>query len=229
MREVVPVSPGRTYMFRLMNGGAHHGLRVNIAGLNMKILAADSETVEPVVVNEVFLHTAERFDVEITIPNDWVEGDSFWIRADSVESAYQGYQNGIRSILKVVDNNNTSEYVNVNANDLSDPIESIKSPLERKNDHLTMNCYNRATFDGAPNGGRCLPISTLSRSQASLNRKNESKISKEHPPNVHYIDSHFQPYPQVSTADRVCMHGMISCLTSLTHLSLVAFTLRKVR
>lgn len=213
MREVVPVSPGRTYMFRLMNGGVHYGLRVNIAGLNMKILAADSEIVEPVVVNEVFLHTAERFDVEITIPNDWVAGDSFWIRADSVESAYQGYQNGIRSILKVVDND-TSEYVN--ANDLNDPIENIKSPLERSNDHLIMNCYNRATFDGAPNGGRCLPISTLSRSQASLNRKNESNTAKEQPPNVHYIDSHFQPYPQVSTTDRGCMHQMNSCVTSLT-------------
>ncbi len=194
------MSPGRTYMFRLMNGGDHYGLRINIAGLDMKILAADSEAVEPVVVNEVFLHTAERFDVEITIPNDWVEGDSFWIRADSAESVYQGYENGIRSILKVVENNDTSEYVN--ANDLNDPIESIKSPLERSNDHLTMNCYDRATFDGAPNGGRCLPISTLSRSQASFNRENKSNIAKEEAPvAVHYIDSHFQPYPQVSSAD----------------------------
>lgn len=226
MREVVPVSPGKTYMFRLMNGGAHHGLRVNIAGLKMKISAADSETVEPVVVDEVFLHTGERFDVEITIPNDWVDGDSFWIRADSVESAYQGYQNGIRSILKVIDNNETSEYVD--AYDLNDPVEIIKSPLERSNDHLTMNCYDRETFDGAPNTGRCLPISMLSRSQASLNRKNESNTAKEQPPNVHYIDSHFQPYPQVSTAGKVCMHKMSSCLTSLTH-SLVAFTLCKIR
>eukprot|EP00985_Skeletonema_marinoi_P034451 scaffold43980_cov234-Skeletonema_marinoi.AAC.1 len=120
MREVVPVSPGKTYKFRLMNGGAHYGLRINIADLNMTILAADSESVEPVVVNEVFLHTAERFDVEITIPNDWVEGDSFWIRADSTESFYQGYQNGIRSILKVVDQDSSGSE---NAFDLNDPID----------------------------------------------------------------------------------------------------------
>lgn len=193
MREIVPVSPGKSYKFRLINGGVHHGLRINIADLKMKIVASDSEPVEPVVVDEVFLHTAERFDVEVTIPDDWAAGQSFWIRADTVESAYQGYQNGIRAILKVAsgDDYDSSEQV-------YDPITGdIRSSIERSHNHVTMNCFNRETFERAPHGGRCLPISALSHEQSSLISQSKS-YSNMDDAKVHFIDSHFQPPPQVS-------------------------------
>lgn len=192
MREIVPVSAGKTYKFRLINGGVHYGLRINIADLKMKVIAADSELVEPVVVNEVFLHVAERFDVEVTIPEDWDNGKSFWIRADTVESAYQGYQNGVRAVLSVSSNEGS---LFSRSNEVNDPEDNIRSPLGRNEDHVTMNCFERKTFDGAPYLGRCLKITALTQNQ-SMNRRME-RYSEE-PPEVHFVDSHFQPYPQHS-------------------------------
>jgi len=197
MREIVPVSPGKTYKFRLINGGAHYGLRINIADLKMKVVAADSE---PIHVDEVFIHTAERFDVEVTIPDDWDDGESFWIRADTIETAYQGYQNGIRAILKVFsdgnDDNDFPEHV-------YDPINgSIKSSVERSQDHLTLNCFERKAFERAPYRGRCVDISTLSHSN-KVNNMIDDQMQKDGGCDfaenavVHMTDSHYHPYPQV--------------------------------
>ena len=158
----------------------------------MKIIASDSEPVETVVVNEVFLHAAERFDVEVTIPDDWAAGQSFWIRADTVESAHQGYQNGIRAILKVAsgDDNETSEQT-------YDPDSGdIRSPVERSPDHITMNCFNRKTFERTPQRGTCLPITALSHEQSSISQS-KSYVNEDEA-KVHFIDSHWQPTPQVS-------------------------------
>jgi FtsP/CotA-like multicopper oxidase with cupredoxin domain len=57
----------------------------------MTIVAADSEPVVPYEVDEVILHSAERFDVEIDIPLD-MANTTVWIRADTLESIEQGYQ-----------------------------------------------------------------------------------------------------------------------------------------
>lgn len=92
LREIVNVTPGQTYKFRLINGGSHYAFRIYIEGFEMNIISADSEPVEPYKVDEVILHAAERFDVEIQIPGNLVNGDRFWIRADTLESAIQGYQ-----------------------------------------------------------------------------------------------------------------------------------------
>ena len=92
LREVVNVIPGETYKLRLLNGGSHYAFRIHIDGISMTIVAADSETVKPYEVDEVILHAAERFDVEITIPSDFTGGERFWIRADTLESTKQGYQ-----------------------------------------------------------------------------------------------------------------------------------------
>ena len=58
----------------------------------MQIVSADSEPVQPYKVDEVILHSAERFDVIVTIPSEYVNGDRFWIKADTLESAIQGYE-----------------------------------------------------------------------------------------------------------------------------------------
>jgi len=200
MREIVPVSPGKTYKFRLINGGAHYGLRINIADLKMKVVAADSEPVESLLVDEVFIHTAERFDVEVTIPDYWDNGESFWIRADTIETSYQGYQNGIRAILKVFSDGNND---NVFPEHVYDPINGdIKSSVERSQDHLTLNCFERKTFERAPYRGRCVDISILTHSNEEKNI-NYDQIQKDGGYDlaenavVHMIDSHFHPYPQV--------------------------------
>lgn len=92
LREVVNVEPGKTYKFRLLNGGHHYAFRVVIDSIPMRVIAADSEPVKPYDVDEVILHAAERFDVEITIPSTFVGGERLWIRADTLESSIQGYQ-----------------------------------------------------------------------------------------------------------------------------------------
>ena len=92
LREVVPVVAGQSYKFRLLNGGSLFAFRISIDGIPMKIVAADSEPVKPFEVDEVILHSAERFDVEITIPSNIPTNSSIWIRADTMESEEQGYQ-----------------------------------------------------------------------------------------------------------------------------------------
>ena len=193
MREVVPVVAGERYKFRLINGGVHYGLRINIANLEMTIVGADSEPVEPVTVNEVFLHAAERFDVEVTVPRDW-EG-SFWIRADTVESVYQGYQNGVRSILSV--STADSGLFSHPSIAVDDPKEDIRTPINRDEDHVVMNCFERQTFDGRRYRGRCLQITSLSQSQnENLPASVPTQImqsNNEEQAEIHFIDSHFQP------------------------------------
>lgn len=207
MREIVPVAPGKTYIFRLINGGVHYGLRINIGSLKMTIIAADSEPVEPVVVDEVFLHVAERFDVEVTVPEDWKDGSSFWIRADTIESAYQGYQNGVRAILSVSGNKRISQ-----TSQVQDPEGNIfSSPISRSYDHLIMNCFERKTFDGIPNAGKCLSIDTLSHRSSSTNEHTESFRVENADAEVHLIDSHFQPYPQVSQYFDACIRTHVQC------------------
>lgn len=203
MREIVPVSAGETYKLRLINGGVHYGLRINVGGLKMRVVAADSEPVEPVIVDEVFLHVAERFDVEITIPQDWAEGDSTWIRADTAESTYQGYQNGIRAILSVVSNDRLTKSSGSEFSidrEVNDPEADIRSPTVRGDNHLTLNCFEREPFRGDSPGGRCLPITTLSHKTPPLfkERRVQNHVDEEAEVLIHVIDSHFQPPPQVS-------------------------------
>jgi len=91
LREVIPVTAGKTYKFRLLNGGTLYGFRISIDGLRMRIIAADSEPVEPYEVDDVILHSAERFDVEVDFPTNMMNR-SIWVRADTLESSRQGYQ-----------------------------------------------------------------------------------------------------------------------------------------
>ena len=92
LREVVNVIAGETYKMRLINGGSLYSYRIFIQDFKMTIVAADSEPVEPFEVDEVILHTGERFDVEIAIPSNTAGGKTFWIRADTLESVKQGYE-----------------------------------------------------------------------------------------------------------------------------------------
>ncbi len=92
LREVVHVAPGETYKLRLLNAGSLYAFRIQVDDFPMTVVAADSEQVQPYNVDEVILHAAERFDVEITIPPNTSIGSTYWIRADTLESEKQGYQ-----------------------------------------------------------------------------------------------------------------------------------------
>jgi FtsP/CotA-like multicopper oxidase with cupredoxin domain len=150
---------GETYKFRLLNGGSLYALRMSIDGLSMTIVAADSEPVEPYQVDEVILHAAERFDVEVTIPESLVTNSSFWIRADTLESPEQGYQNGVRAILHVVDSMDSVDTLSLK--NVADPQEDIVAPVLAIAERHTMNCYSRLESEQAHDGGDCLAVTNL--------------------------------------------------------------------
>ena len=127
MREVVPVSPGQTLKFRIFNSGAMYALRISFDGYRMTVVAADSEPVEHVETDEIILHAAKQFDVIIEIPPDAELGTTSWIRADTLESRKQGYQNGIRTILYIVDPNASPV--------ASDGVPDPNIPIETTTDH----------------------------------------------------------------------------------------------
>lgn len=163
-----------------------YALRISFDGLKMTILAADSEPVEPVVaIDEIIMHTAERFDVEITIPQDAEVGSTSWIRADTLESQKQGYQNGIRAIIYVVDWNETST---VDPHTIPDP----QADVETKDDHNNKITYNCHSHTEAEQGG-CFPVSALSLKdgEASYAAKTATETASA-PVEAHVIDWQFR-------------------------------------
>ena len=163
MREIVHVVKGETYKFRLLNGGSHFAYRIKIDNFSMNIVATDSSPVQPFLVDEVILHNGERFDAEITIPDDGSVnvGDTFWIRADTQESREQGYENGIRAILHIVENDLDVEMLF--DNEIADPKADIVKGLTPVEDLVTINCYSHKERKQAMKTGRgaCLPITAL--------------------------------------------------------------------
>lgn len=141
----------------MLNAGSMYALRISFDGLRMTIVAADSEPVEPVDADEVIIHAAERFDVLVTIPEDAEVGSTSWIRADTLESRKQGYQNGIRAILHIVDPN-ASDSIDVNA--IPDPKTAIETTADHKS-KLTYNCYSSIESTEKSADGDCLPVSAL--------------------------------------------------------------------
>ncbi len=166
LREIVHVMKGETYKLRLLNGGSHFAYRMSIDGFSMTIVGADFTPVEPFSVEEVILHNGERFDVEITIPNDsnLQAGDTFWIRADTLESRKQGYENGMRAILHIVDD--MTDVESLNDDDIKDPDIDIIRGETRIEELVTMNCYSQMeTMKALETGkGACLPITSLMKS-----------------------------------------------------------------
>lgn len=64
----ISVQAGRTYRFRLINGGELFAIRVSIPGLTFTAVATDAADCEPLDVDAVFLFSGERYDVEVHIP-----------------------------------------------------------------------------------------------------------------------------------------------------------------
>jgi len=203
LREVVFVGAGEKYKFRLINGGQHFAYRISLGGLPLTIVAADSEPVNPVVADEVILHTAERFDVEVTIPQDAAVGDSWWIKADTLESTWQGYPNGIRAVLHVVDPSSLllppigEGRKRKHLANIPDPAE----PIER-NTNLesltTLNCYSSKLSEAAKTNGRggCLPITYLRPNVSAKNKELPVAPASSVPPEVHTVDFEFSFPPQ---------------------------------
>ena len=170
----------------------------------MTIIAADSEPVEPVVdVDEVILHAGERFDVEITISDSFELGSTHWIRADTLESREQGYQNGIRAILYIADPNDSDP---LDPDSIHDPPTDIATTSDH-NTKLTYNCYSR---NEAERGG-CFPVSALKVKDGAMSYASKTAAEGSAAPmEAHVIDWQFRC---------ACFINMISTADSLVYLS----------
>ena len=183
LRDIIHVASNRKYKFRLINGGSHHALRISIGSFPMTVVAADSEPVEAYTVDEVILHVGERFDVEINIYGDIVEDERFWIRADTLESESQGYQSGIRAIMRV----STQQLIPPTIGDAEviDPSHHNFHTLRSKDSGWkTLNCHSEDKSSG------CNPITVLSYSGIGVE---EGSIAESE---IHTVDTHSQPSPQ---------------------------------
>ena len=197
LREVITVEPNRKYKFRLINGGEHFALRFSINKFPLTVVAADSNPTEPYTVDSVVLHVGERFDIEVNTHHS--EDDMFWILVDTLGSQRQGYENGIRAILRV-----SSDEILTNEDVLSQSsIESPTTIVSERNDTKVLNCYRARD---------CIPITALSplasTSTGSMERNGlefssgvglQNNVASE----IHFVETHFQAVPQYAHFVRV--------------------------
>jgi FtsP/CotA-like multicopper oxidase with cupredoxin domain len=151
----------------------------------MTVIAADSEKIEePVIVNEIVMHVGERFDVYVDT-NGKFNGETFWIRADTLEPISQGYANGIRAIVRVTD----GEWIK--PSDVDDPSSPVQTQQHIESETTTLNCRG-----GGNKNVRCIPITELSPKKGSVEKNTvQSKI--------HTVDLHQTPAPQYAHFVRV--------------------------
>lgn len=203
MREIVPVSPGKRYKFRLINAGNLFALRISMDGFKFTVVAADSEEVEPYEVDEVILHAAERFDVEIDIPADAEIGSTSWIRADTLESHKQGYRNGIRAVLHITDENQEQPAKDEDVLDPTSPIVTQHDSLDRS----TMNCVSRYESEQKGPDGSCVPITDLKYRSHKSACENEAdcsgSVTASQEFETHTIDFEWSSPPQFAHFTRI--------------------------
>jgi FtsP/CotA-like multicopper oxidase with cupredoxin domain len=182
LREIINVEPNQKYKFRLINGGEHFALKFSISGFPLTIVAADSHPIEPYTVESLVLHVGERFDVEVHIHN-MIESESFWMEADTLDSQMQGYQRGIRAIMRVSNNKQL-----ITGEDVLDPSPKIK-PSKTADKHVkVLNCYH---------ADNCIPVTALRSSlpTRSTGSGAESGNGLQNDSEIHFVETHFQPAP----------------------------------
>jgi len=64
------VEPGKTYMFRMVNLGAFAGQYLWFEGHTMRIVEVDGIYTEPAEADMIYLTTAQRYSVLVTMRND---------------------------------------------------------------------------------------------------------------------------------------------------------------
>ena len=66
----IPVKPGKTYLFRMVNMGAFAGQHVWFEGHKMSIVEVDGVYTEPAEADMIYIAAAQRYSVLITTRND---------------------------------------------------------------------------------------------------------------------------------------------------------------
>ena len=65
-----PVEPGKTYMFRIINMGAFAGQYFWIEGHTMRIVEVDGIYTEAAEADMIYITSAQRYSVLVTMKND---------------------------------------------------------------------------------------------------------------------------------------------------------------
>lgn len=60
---IIPITPGKTYMFHIINTGALAAQYIQFGGHNMTIIEADGTWTQPYTVNQLFVAVAQRYTV----------------------------------------------------------------------------------------------------------------------------------------------------------------------
>lgn len=66
----VAVEPGKTYLFRLVNVGAFASHYFWVEGHSMRIVEVDGTWTEPAEANMIYLGSAQRYSVLVTMKNE---------------------------------------------------------------------------------------------------------------------------------------------------------------
>ena len=75
-----PVRPGSTNRFRVLNAGDRNPISISFDDHKLRLRAVDGFEIQPVVVDEIVLHVAERVDVEL-VASEPV--GRYWVRSRS--------------------------------------------------------------------------------------------------------------------------------------------------
>ena len=143
---LIEVKAGETYRFRVINGGSVYPYHFGIDGMKLVVVGTDGSPCVPYEVDQIYIHTAERFDFLLHTPRTTVD-QLFWIRALTSESRHQGFTNSIKSILMV----KQKRFNNLTASKMSAP-SSKPAP-----NPVILNCHAHSTS----NSNRCKPLTAL--------------------------------------------------------------------
>jgi len=79
--SVFPVDQGKTYRFRLINGGSLYPYQFSIESHTLTVVASDGAELQPVEVESVIVSPGERYDVTVRLDESIA---NYWIRAMSM-------------------------------------------------------------------------------------------------------------------------------------------------
>ncbi len=80
----VPIQPGKTYLFRMINMGAFAGQYIWFEGHNMTIVEVDGVYTKPAVAEMIYLSAAQRCSFLLTAKNETTANYAFVGSMDTV-------------------------------------------------------------------------------------------------------------------------------------------------
>mmetsp|Transcript_21802 Transcript_21802/g.46047 ORF Transcript_21802/g.46047 Transcript_21802/m.46047 type:complete len:315 (+) Transcript_21802:787-1731(+) len=126
------------------------------------------------------------------------------VQADTLESTWQGYPNGIRAVLHIVDQSSLPLPTNRgHGRGWEDSVPDPVAPIERNADTdslRTLNCYSVKATEAAEKKGHggCFPITHLRPNGWAKSKEPLAMSASSSPSDVHTVDFEFTPSPQLS-------------------------------